>query len=570
MAVFLANTVAMLASYLVLLCNNVVAGRQFGEDALAAITLVTPFISLIAFFTTLISTGTEIMVSRSVGQEDWEKANHFFSQGILLSFIFGAGLSGVLWLISLLPGAFMGGASPAVSAYAAEYYGYVCLLPLPQILNGTLFCMLLCQGGEKRSLAGSFVQIVSNIALAILLSRSMGIAGISLAAVISSLLQLGISLPWFFKKECRFRFRPYMNMKDLFSVLQYSFSIASSQLFLSVLGFVTNAFLLHRFGSSAVAIFALVLNLLDLFISAFDGLGDGLSILVNVYQAENDQHGLRNSIEAALRTGFFEALLLSAGFFAAAPLVPSLFAIDDRTILVPCIFAVRIFSLAALPIAIMMTYSFYCLCLNHFVLSVSINLLYLLIMPTCAGILSGTLSGMTGQWIGFTAGFWLSAVPVWFLARHSAKGLSFPLLLDKNALRSQFSYDIPASEDALKTLLPVMEAELASTPLSSGTRENMMLMTEETCALIVEKNTGRKTKHKTFIEVTCFTDLPNKLIIRDSGLLKNAADPSDAPVSLLSYTASLLVHGMAGADMSYIPASGYNRYIFRYPEEKKG
>ena len=133
-SIFLVSTLSMLVEYIVMLSDNVIAGNLVGERAVAAITLVGPAFSISVFFAFLVSQGTIILMAFAVGEGDREKANRYFSQGLILCFAVGAGLT-VLFLLFREEVFRLGHVSQEVAAYAAPYYRYICFIPHFQALN---------------------------------------------------------------------------------------------------------------------------------------------------------------------------------------------------------------------------------------------------------------------------------------------------------------------------------------------------------------------------------------------------------------------------------------------------
>ena len=69
----------MIVVTLLLLSDSVIAGLTLGEDAVAAISLVTPAYSLAAFFGGLLSVGVPILYSKAMGEFKKENANSYFA-----------------------------------------------------------------------------------------------------------------------------------------------------------------------------------------------------------------------------------------------------------------------------------------------------------------------------------------------------------------------------------------------------------------------------------------------------------------------------------------------------------
>ena len=98
-SILFAAIVVEVVSYLVSLTDSIVAGSMISLEALAAVGLLTPFLSAATFLCSVFNTGTVINYSYHIGRFDRQRAMEFFSQGIFLGLIAGA-LYALLLLIS--------------------------------------------------------------------------------------------------------------------------------------------------------------------------------------------------------------------------------------------------------------------------------------------------------------------------------------------------------------------------------------------------------------------------------------------------------------------------------------
>ena len=95
-SMFTSAMVAMTLSYILMLSDNIVAGQFINDDAVAAMSLVFPLMTILFFLSYLIADGFGMLAAYAQGQEDRDEVNRLFSQGIMLSV--GLGLVLVLLL----------------------------------------------------------------------------------------------------------------------------------------------------------------------------------------------------------------------------------------------------------------------------------------------------------------------------------------------------------------------------------------------------------------------------------------------------------------------------------------
>ena len=66
-SMLVSSTLTLAIIYLMLLCDNIIAGIFIGKNAVAAINAITPIIGILTFFASIFSIGTSIIYSREVG-----------------------------------------------------------------------------------------------------------------------------------------------------------------------------------------------------------------------------------------------------------------------------------------------------------------------------------------------------------------------------------------------------------------------------------------------------------------------------------------------------------------------
>ena len=133
-SVFVASIASMVISYVLMLTDNIVAGQFVGEEAVAAMTLVSPMMILVFFLSYMVADGLAIMFSYAKGKSDQLKANQLFSMGMICSVVLGVVLTFILIvfrteILSLWK------ISSELMSYAIEYYRGLMFIALPCILN---------------------------------------------------------------------------------------------------------------------------------------------------------------------------------------------------------------------------------------------------------------------------------------------------------------------------------------------------------------------------------------------------------------------------------------------------
>lgn len=555
-----ANLIGMLVEYLVLLSDSLIAGNLLGEEALLAINLSSPFLTFIIFIGSMITIGTNISFADEVGRGRRDQAMLYFSQSLIAGAAAGSLLTlfylGLYWAV---PNLF--GLPPEINAYLRDYLWYICLLPLPLMFNMLLYDLIVIEGGEFICSVSSVTQVLVNIGLSIWLCRALGIGGIGLGTLISSLVTILILSSFFLKKSTDLHLKWFLSAKALMSVMKYSLVDAGGFLFLAVMQMTLNIFLLQCFGPDAAVVFTVIVNLMLLFIACFDNLGEAIMPLIRIYRSEGGRQGIFKTMKTANRAALVEGLLVTVALWGCAGFIPGLFGISTPELAEQVRQAVRIYSLSIVAVAFIMLYSSYYLYLDRIALSLGGVALYMLVLPICLGTLFGLFLGLKGVWaaLALSAPAALAICGAWVWLNKG--GRSFPWLLEPESGRRELSYDVPKTKEGIMKLVYRLEDDLRAEGLPEKMIFRIMLMVEETEMFAIEK----REEEGRLIECTVFLGEEISLILRDSGEEHFVMSEDAELVSLSGYVYTRLLASQR--EKRYILTCGHNRVIYEFQPE---
>ena len=118
-----AATVVIVAEYILVLSDSVIAGRMIGEKALGAMNLLMPVFMLASFFTWLLAVGTSIVYSDAMARTQKERAANIAGQGLVASVMLGLALCIAILALKSLYLAFMAPDADTALAMAYEMAG---------------------------------------------------------------------------------------------------------------------------------------------------------------------------------------------------------------------------------------------------------------------------------------------------------------------------------------------------------------------------------------------------------------------------------------------------------------
>ena len=171
-SVFVASIASMAISYVLFLTDNIVAGQFIGEEAVSAMVLVAPIMTLIIFLSYMIADGLAMMFSYAKGRSNQTKANELFSMGAIGSVILGAVLTFILvfFQTEILS---MWEISPELMSYAVDYYRGLMFVALPSILNIYFYTIYVAEGEEDICVHASIAMFFVNMILDIVLGSTL-------------------------------------------------------------------------------------------------------------------------------------------------------------------------------------------------------------------------------------------------------------------------------------------------------------------------------------------------------------------------------------------------------------
>ena len=329
-----AATVVIVAEYILVLSDGVIAGQMIGEKALGAVNMLMPIFMVVSFFTWLLAVGTSIVYSDAMARMQRERAASLAGQGLVASILLGLVLSVLVFAVK---GLYVGFMAPdaGVTECALGYMKWYPLIVVMEAIDLLLLYLVYTDGGAVSCTVSYCAQVVVNVALSYGLCAgkwglpSLGMGGIALGTVFAYLSGIAMLLPrLLLGGKCGIRFAPRFLPRDFFRSLKLSFGDASSGLFQALLLFVATKYIIAVWGSDTlpVATVAFFVVRLSLF---FNGVGIALQPIETVYHGEGNKAGIDSLVRFAACISVVEGLFLTAIVFVAPDLIASAVGINS-------------------------------------------------------------------------------------------------------------------------------------------------------------------------------------------------------------------------------------------------
>ena len=351
--------IAQLVNVLYSIVDRMFVGQipEIGSQALAAVGICGPIVTLLSSFGTLIGIGGAINMSIKMGQEENDDAR----QILFTSFIMLVGISVMLTVVFLFlrkPMIYWFGGSDVLYPYANSY--------LTIYTGGTFFALMsigmnyfiTCQGYSGIAMCSVVVGAVTNIILDALLIRvlHMQIEGAAIATVIAQIISALFVLLFLHSKQPMIRLKKNIFRKNYAKkIVKLGFSpfliLATDSVIIILMNTILQQAGGAKQGDILISAGTIAQSCFRLITGPLLGITSGTQTIISYnFGAKN-----RQRIEKAFRT----IVLLSLGFCAMMFVIfmlfsetfVSLFTSDSFTTPI-AIKAIRIFIIGVLPMAI--------------------------------------------------------------------------------------------------------------------------------------------------------------------------------------------------------------------------
>ena len=283
----------MMISMLVQALYNVVDSvyvAQLSQDALNAVSLSFPIQNLMIALGSGIGVGMNALLSKSLGEKNYEQANKYAENGIFLSlcsfvilFIFG--ITGVKWFFASqtdIPAILQGGEDYLTICCCASFglFGQMIFERLMQSTGKTMLSMY-TQG------LGAIINIILDpiLIFGYLGLPAMGVAGAAIATVIGQIAGfiLGIILNHHFNKEVRVSFKGFKpNGKVILNIFKIGLPSIIMVSISSVMTYFINKLLIALESSAtAAAVFGAYFKLQSFIFMPVFGLTNGMIPIIS-------------------------------------------------------------------------------------------------------------------------------------------------------------------------------------------------------------------------------------------------------------------------------------------------
>lgn len=334
--------------------DGIIVGNLISEDGVSAINLSKPINQFIFTLHLLINAGAGMLVAYALGQKKIDDARRFFTRALSLSLGLGLLLAIVGGLMFPHQTARLLCSNEQILPLAQDYMQVLLIGNPAFILMWGLSTMVGVDGSPRLVSLAVIIDNAVNLLLDIVFIQifGWGITGSSAATVVGHLVGIAILLTHWRKPENR-RLVPVFSTDGLAAswkrIVSQGAPLAVASICLTLLLFSANSIVLSTTGRTGIFVFALCMNLLQVYNLFLSGTCQTLQSLGAIQVGKGDNEGVRTVIKRAFRfiTTAMVITCLLVWIFPQG--IARLFGCDEPDMLAQSNQALRVFALSFIP-----------------------------------------------------------------------------------------------------------------------------------------------------------------------------------------------------------------------------
>ena len=413
-----------------ILADTFFIAQGLGTRGLAALNLAIPVYNFIHGTGLMLGMGgaTRFSICRIRGEE--KRADAEYSHVVYLAAVFSLLFMAVGFFFS---GQLTGllGADEAVFEMTKTYLTWLLLFSPAFIMNDILLCFIR-NDGEPRlpmfaMLVGSFANIVLDYIF--IFSLQMGIFGAVFATGLSPIISMLVMSPHFLKRKNGFHLHwVHLQTELVKNSLSIGFPSLVAQVSSGIVMIIFNIIILDLEGNVGVAAYGVTANISLVVVAIYTGIAQGIQPLIS----ESYGVGEKKRSRQVLNYGMVTMAVLSAAIyvmlFAWADPITAAFNNEENAALQEiAVQGLKLYFTSNLFVGYNTILAVYFTSVERALPAHVISILRGVVLIIPMAFLLGSLWGMTGVWLAYSAAEGISAVVGWLFQRMEQKKVKIPV-----------------------------------------------------------------------------------------------------------------------------------------------
>ena len=296
------------------LVDSIFVSRFCGAEALSAVELCAPVLSIFSCVSVIIGVGGNTLLGISIGENDNQKAKSLFTLTSVLIFAFSA-LFIVVVSVFTKQLAVILGADETVINFVCDYLSICGYFAPAFLISGFWALCMETIGKPGLAMLGQVVTAFGNIALDYLfiVKLDMSVRGAALASALSAVLAVLIYTFALLKSKlafCKFKLDLKLIGKMLYNGLSEGISAVSTGL----MSFIYNVIIMKASGSNVLASFSITLTIINFMGSILISASQGISSIVSVNYGAKNYDRIRKSVKVFITGEIVLSMIVSILF----------------------------------------------------------------------------------------------------------------------------------------------------------------------------------------------------------------------------------------------------------------
>ena len=286
------TTMTLFSTYTMV--DGIFVGRGVGSDALAAVNIAMPFVTLAFAFAILISIGSLNLIAHEKGRGNKKGADEFFSPGVAISVIFALGLS-ILGYIFINPLVRFLGAEGHMVEMVKEYLSIIIFF-LPFYLTSYVFeIMVKADGRPSITTVFMLLSAMTNVILdyIFIFKFDWGLWGAAVATGLAQTIPTIGYLIYFLSPKSYLKFRKFRVKAFMFGeIFSYGFPASLSELSTGFCILVFNLAIGHLYGDIGLAAFSVIAYVMTFVVNTMLAINQSSQPLLGFYYGAREYENI--------------------------------------------------------------------------------------------------------------------------------------------------------------------------------------------------------------------------------------------------------------------------------------
>lgn len=323
----LPTAVMMMFLSLYSIVDGIFISRLVGTDALSAVNIIFPLITIVMAIGIMLATGGTAIIARKMGEGKPEEANQNFSLIVVVT-VGASILFSIFGLLFMNPLIDLLGASDVLRPYCQDYLK-IMLVFMPAFMLQILFQPIFVAAGKPN--LGLVLTVATGVLNAILDyifmgPMAMGIKGAALGTVSGyCLIALAGIIYFSTQKKSLYFVKPKLDLKMLLEACTNGSSEMVTNLASSVITFLFNMAMMKFLGEDGVAAITIILYAQFLFTSLYLGFCSGVAPVISYNYGSQNLKQLKRTLKSCLIFIGTSSVVIFIGSFILASTVVNVF-----------------------------------------------------------------------------------------------------------------------------------------------------------------------------------------------------------------------------------------------------